>query len=127
MGNNIKLQKIDLNHNFIRQIKSLQSQSELVFLDLRHNWIEDFNQLDHLVMNNSNLEELGFKCNPASTKSHYRASIFKKMPRLKKLDGLQLSEKDSAIVEMGAIEMNPAMITEYLKTQKKTPLVKSKH
>ena len=114
---NTKLQKLDLNHNFIRQIKSLQSQTELVFLDLRHNWIEDFNQLDHLVMNCSeHLEELGFKCNPASTKSHYRANIFKKMPRLQKLDGLSLSEKDSAIVERGAIEMNPAMITEYMKS-----------
>ena len=116
---NSKLQKLDLNHNFVKQIKSMQSQTELVYLDLRHNWVEDFNQLDHLVDNCTNLEELGFKCNPASTKSHYRASIFKKLPNLKKLDGLQLSEKDSAIVDRGAIDMNPTMISNYLKTQKK--------
>ena len=88
MGNNTKLQKIDLNHNFIRQIKSMQSQTDLVYLDLRYNWIEDLGQLDHVSANCTNLEELGFKCNPASTKSHYRANIFKKLPALQKLDGL---------------------------------------
>ena len=88
-------------------------------MDLRHNWIEDLGQLDHITQNCRNLEELGFKCNPASTKSNYRTSIFKKLPRLQKLDGLPISEKDSAIVDQGAIEMNQKMIMDYLKTQKK--------
>ena len=73
-------------------------------------------QLDHITTYCTSLEELGFKSNPASTKSHYRANIFKKLPALQKLDGLQLSDKDSAIVDQGAIEMNPKMITDYLKT-----------
>jgi len=120
---NPKLRKLDLNHNFIRQIKNMQTQTQLAYLDLRHNWIEDLNQLDHIVQNCTSLEELGFKCNPASTKSQYRASIFKKLPGLQKLDGLQLSQKDSAIVDQGSIEMNPMMIQEYLKTQKKNYVI----
>ena len=103
----------------------MTSQTQLVYLDLRHNWIEDVGQLTHIVQNCTSLEELGFKCNPASTKSHYRASIFKKLPALQKLDGLQLSEKDSSIVDQGAIEMNPTMITNYLKTQKKNYQINS--
>ena len=117
---NTKLRKLDLNHNFIRQVKNMQSQTQLVYLDLRHNWIEDLGQLDHIQQHCTSLEELGFKCNPASTKSHYRASLFKKLPGLQKLDSLQLSDKDSAIVEQGALEMNPMMIMGYLKTQKKS-------
>lgn len=41
------------------------------------------------------------------------------MPNLQKLDLLNLSEKDSAIVDQGTIEMNQNMITNYLKNQKK--------
>ena len=88
-------------------------------LDLRHNWIDHLGQLDHITQNCRNLEELGFKCNPASTKSNYRTNIFKRLPGLQKLDGLQISDKDSAKVDQGNIEMNPKMITDYLKTQKK--------
>lgn len=68
-------------------------------LDLRHNWIEDLSQLDHIVQNCTALEELGFKCNPASTKASYRPIIFKKLPDLQKLDGLSVTERDQANVD----------------------------
>ena len=86
LGENTKLRKLDLSHNFIRLVKDLDNQTELVYLDLRHNWIEDLGELDHIVKNCTNLEELGFKSNPASTKSMYRATIFKKLPALLRLD-----------------------------------------
>ena len=65
------------------------------------------------------LEEMGLKCNPASTKANYRTIIFSKLPALQKLDGLSLSDRDRATVDQGSIEMNPKMIQDYLKTQKK--------
>jgi Leucine-rich repeat (LRR) protein len=82
LSTNAKLRKIEISHNFIRSLKNMQSLTELTFLDIRHNWIEDLNCLDHVVQHCTSLEELGFKSNPASTKSRYRATIFKKMPAL---------------------------------------------
>ena len=61
---------------------------------MRHNWLEDLNQLDHIVKSCPVLEELGLKCNPATIKSRYRATIFKKLPNLQKLDSLSLTERD---------------------------------
>ena len=63
----------------------------------------------------TSLEELGFKCNPASTKSRYRAIIFKMLPNLLKLDGLSLSERDQSTVDRDQMEMSHEMIQNYVK------------
>ena len=68
--------------------------TKIVYLDLTHNWIHDWTQLDHIKTNCPNLVELGMRCNPIATKKAYRSMVFMRLSYLNKLDGYSFSDKD---------------------------------
>ena len=50
-------------------------------------------------MNCPALKEVSLKCNPLAAKKTYRASVFCKLNRLLKLDGVAFTEKDKERVK----------------------------
>ena len=81
------LSKLDLHNNFIRVIRNLEGKDKITYLDLTHNWIADWAQVEHIRVNCPNLKDLGMRCNPIATKKSYRAQMFTKLSYLNKLDG----------------------------------------
>jgi len=71
-----------LHNNFIRKITGLEGKDKLSFLDLTHNWLNDWEQVDSLKTMLPSLREFGMRCNPIATKKSYRAQVFTRLPNL---------------------------------------------
>jgi hypothetical protein len=91
----------------------------LASLDLRNNWIVDTSSLELLTKCCVNLNELSLLFNPLSTERTYRISIFEYLPKLYKLDGTKLKEKDKEVGKNKCTEITETLIQEHLK-QKNT-------
>ena len=109
-----------MNHNYLRKIEGLECKSFLQLLNLKNNWIQDINNLDHLRAQCTSLRELSLKCNPISAKKSYRASVFSKLSSLLKLDDIAITDKDKDRVKNDFIVLNTQIIMDTMKVQVKS-------
>ena len=105
-----QLKTLDMSHNFLRKLEGLVNKQLLAQVNFAKNWIQDPTQLEQLKSNCPNLKELGLKCNPIAAKKTYRAMVFLKLPKLLKLDGISLTDRDKAMVRNKSIVLNYTMI-----------------
>lgn len=123
---NTALKRLDLSHNFIKQIENLEAQKQLTFLDLRYNWVRDIEQVRNLAGCCPSLREFGLKCNPCAAKKTYRITVFEKLPSLKELDNLALSELDKAQSESATVALSVDIIMNQVRQQKKNIVIDNK-
>lgn len=88
---NVEIIALPLNN--ISTLQSFSKCKKLKQLLLRKNQISDFNQLDYL-MNLPNLTILSLSENPISEDCNYRSKVIKKLPQLKVLDSIEITDKD---------------------------------
>lgn len=93
----------------------MDNKEKITYLDLTHNWINDWVQIEHIRSNCPNLKELGMRCNPIATKKSYRAQIFTKLSYLQKLDGMSFSDKDKETVNNETRTLTIQMVMEAVK------------
>ena len=91
---NVEIVALSINH--ISSLQPFSKWKKLKQLLLRHNEINDFNQLDYL-MNLPNLTNLSLIENPIAEDSNYRLKVIKKLPQLKTLDSIEISDNDRSI------------------------------
>jgi Leucine-rich repeat (LRR) protein len=85
-----KVTKLFLSHNHLCTLEGIEAFPHLTHLSLSHNRLQDIEELARL--STAPLECLAVKGNFLDRHPDYRALIMRYFPRLKELDGLQLSE-----------------------------------
>lgn len=91
-----KMENVEIAALPVNNISSLQPFSKckkLKQLLLRKNQVSDFNQLDYL-RNLPNLTILSLSDNPISEELNYRSKVINKLPQLKVLDSIEVSDND---------------------------------
>ncbi|XP_030381425.1 hormone receptor 4 [Scaptodrosophila lebanonensis] len=90
-----RLEVLALSVNKINTLSSLKNCHELKELYLRKNEIPDFSELNYLK-NARNLTSLWLEGNPCSDAagSEYRACVLRMLPQIKKLDNIEVTDKE---------------------------------
>ncbi|OHS99174.1 Leucine Rich Repeat family protein [Tritrichomonas foetus] len=87
------IEVVSLSINNIRSLQPFSKCTKLRQLLLRHNEIDDFDQLNFLI-NLHNLTNLGLSENPIASQSNYREIVINKLPQLKILDSIEITESE---------------------------------
>ena len=92
------LRTLDLSKNQISKLSGLQSIESLKFLNLSLNTIKKINQLKY-IENLPLLTEVDFCVNPIQECKYYRLQCLFHMPRLRMLDGVEISSEEKVKAE----------------------------
>lgn len=86
-----KVSKLFLSHNQLFSLEGIESFKSLTHLSLSHNRLQDIEELAR-IPNARALECLGVKGNFMDRHPDYKALLLQYFPRLKELDGMQVTD-----------------------------------
>jgi hypothetical protein len=110
-----------LHNNFIRRVANLDGKTGITHLDLTHNWIAEWQNVDAIAASCPNVKELGLRCNPLATKKTYRAQVFRRLTNLVRLDTAQMSDNDREMMVTDELRpLTSEMIFNAVKDQRKS-------
>ena len=88
-------QRLYMSHNNVRHLTGLAQFAELRLLSAGDNPVDDIPQLDALARGCPHLEALSLELCPVARLPFYRAHVIARMPRLKSLDGIGVTSRES--------------------------------
>ena len=88
-------QRLYMSHNNVRHLTGLAQFAELRLLSAGDNPVDDIPQLDALARGCPHLEALSLELCPVARLPFYRAHVIARMPRLKSLDGIGVTPRES--------------------------------
>ena len=98
-----QLESLSLNNNSIKDFSPLKNLKKLKELFLSNNDINNLSQIESLK-NCTKLENLTLADNPIAKSQNYKQKIKEIFPKLKKLDGIDLSPETKKKIEVNTID-----------------------
>ena len=90
-----RCERLYVSHNRLRSLASLAQFPELRLLSAADNPVDDVTQLDALAGACPHLEALSLELTPLAKLPHYRAHVLARLPNLRSLDGVAVSESEA--------------------------------
>ena len=106
-----RCERLYVSHNRLRSLASLAQFPELRLLSAADNPVDDVTQLDALASACPHLEALSLELTPLAKLPHYRAHVLARLPNLRSLDGVAVSESEARRApglvrrDVGSLEM----------------------
>lgn len=97
LEDNLLLERLELGYNQIAKIENMETLENLKVFEMNNNYVQSINDLKHLKLHNTGLEELTVRNNPFTSNKNYKAKVLNFLPELKKLDNKPVLPEDLTI------------------------------